>query len=970
MKKFNQKCLPLLCMMILSFCSNAQYIITGTVIDEVSKEPLVAATIYAKGTTTGAVTDISGKFFIKIPDNVRAIVVSYVGYSSKELVVDNTTKDVVVLMKEGVELENITVIGSRNQTRTKLETAVPVDVIPIAQLINDVGQVEINQILTYLAPSFQSSRQTISDGTDHIDPASLRGLGPDQVLVLINGKRRHQSALVNVNGTVNRGTVGTDMNAIPASAIERIEILRDGAAAQYGSDAIAGVINIVLKQETDRLQVSTLFGTHKAGDGNTVQTSVNYGFKFAEKGFMNVTGEYSDRAETNRMKEWEGPVYFSPTGTSLTATDPLKSQPLVYQNSIAPKSTKTYKQLDDSTFAAKGTNRSTYRMRIGNSAVRSAGVMYNASYPLSSTGAEIYSFGGFNQKSGNAAGFYRLPTAGTNNTTLYPNGFLPEINTDIRDVSFVLGVKGQIKGWNVDLSNNFGRNNLDYRVSNSLNASLGAGSQTAFNCGGFSYTQNIMNFDAAKLFKFFERTSIAFGGEYRNENYKIFAGEEASYRNYGLKEQVVIDTLTTKDAAGKVTKTPYFSNKTVDILGKAGGAQVFPGFRPENVTDQSRNASSVYIDAETDFTKNFMVATALRFENYSDFGQTLNYKIASRLKIGKIFSIRGATSTGFRAPSQQQKYFTATSTLFQDGVPFEVGTFPNNSRAAQLLGIPTLKQETNLNYSLGFTARPMENLEITVDAYQIDIKNRIILTGQFGNATDPLLDQTQKDRQKVISGELAAANVQRAAFFTNAVDTRTRGVDMVVSYNLKFTNTHYIKFVAAGNLAQNKVKTTADGKAALNITDKLRGLEPVFFNREDQSRLEVANPRGKANLTIQYVNNRFNIMVRNAYWDRVVYLHPEDGDATRWVVNATTGARETRDQIFKPRLITDLTVGFQVTKSLNLSIGANNLLDIYPDKHKHFTNYDYGRFAYSRRVTQFGFNGAYYFARLRFNLKS
>lgn len=955
---------------MLFFSSNlllniyAQHLIQGSVLDITTKEPLIAATVYVQGTTTGAITDASGKFFLKVPDAITSIVVSYTGYTSRVIPIDPTMNDIIVELKEGVELENIVVIGSRNQTRTKLETPVPVDVIPISQVINEVGQVDVNQILTYLAPSFQSSRQTISDGTDHIDPASLRGLGPDQVLVLVNGKRRHQSSLVNVNGTVNRGTVGTDMSAIPPSAIERIEILRDGAAAQYGSDAIAGVINIVLKQEAAALQAASMLGVHAEGDGQVVQAGINYGFKLAEKGYVNVTGEFSDRGFTNRMKEWEGPVYFTPAGTSTTAIDPAKSQQIVYNNSLAPKSTKTYRQLDDSVFAAKGTDRSTYRMRVGNSAIRSSGLMYNASYPLSTNGAEIYSFGGLNVKNGNAAGFYRMPTAGTNVLSIYPNGFLPEINTSILDRSFVVGVRGQLKGWNLDLSNNFGKNSLDYRISNSLNTSAGAGSQTSFNCGGFAYTQNLMNFDASRLFKVFERTNVAFGAEYRTERYQINAGEEASYRNYGLKQQVVIDTIV---QGGK--KVPYFVNKTVDILGKAGGAQVFPGFRPENVTDQTRTAASAYLDLESDLTKHWMVGMALRFEDYSDFGQTLNYKVASRYRFNKTFSLRGATSTGFRAPSQQQKFFSATSTLFQDGVPFEVGTFPNNSRAAELLGIPKLKQETNVNYSLGFTARPLENIEITFDAYQIDIDNRIILTGQFGNVNDPLLDATQKAKQGLIAGELQAANVQRAAFFTNAVDTRTRGLDLVIAYNKKFTETRFIRFVFSGNLAQNKVKTNRDGNIELNITNKLAGLEPIYFNREDQSRLEVANPRGKANLTIQYQRDRFNVMLRNAYWDRVVYLHPEDGVESRWVVNAFTGQRETRDQTFTPKVITDLTLGYQLTKNVNFSVGANNLLNVFPDKHTHSANYDYGRFEYSRRVTQFGFNGAFYFARLRYNLR-
>jgi iron complex outermembrane recepter protein len=941
-------------LLLCHFTLQAQYIISGNVLDEKTKEPLVAATVYAKGTTVGVVTNIEGKFYITVPNGTNTIVVSYVGYSSKEVPVSPGMGDVIVNLEEGVELENVVVIGSRNQTRTKLETAVPVDVIPIAQVINEVGQVEVNQILTYLAPSFQSSRQTIADGTDHVDPASLRGLGPDQVLVLVNGKRRHQSALVNVNGTVNRGTVGTDMSSIPATAIERIEILRDGAAAQYGSDAIAGVINIVLKQETERGQFGTMYGIHAAGDGQMVQASTNYGFKLAEKGFVNVTGEFSDRGFTDRSDEFKGTIYSDAY---------LKN----------PKTNPEGAVNQDELLAKRGLTRDDFSLRAGNSAIRSSGVMFNAKYPLTFNNAEIYAFGGYNFKNGRAAGFYRMPGDNRNVTDIYLNGFLPEIHTAIEDRSMVTGVRGQINGWNLDLSHNVGQNGFRYRVENSLNASALAASQTSFDAGGFAYKQNVMNFDASKPFKLFERANVAFGAEFRTENYKINRGEEASYKNYGLKTISTPDTFI--NSAGK--KVPYISTKTVDVLGKPGGAQVFPGFRPENETNQTRTASSAYIDLEADLTNALMVATALRYENYSDFGQTLNYKVASRYRFNEKVSVRAATSTGFRAPSQQQKYFNATSTLFIDGTPFEVGTFPNESRAAQLLGIPKLKQETNVNYSAGFTFRPSTNLELTIDAYQIDIKDRIILTGQFGDATSPLLNQEQKDRQKVIAGELIGANVQRAAFFTNAVDTRTRGVDVVASYTLPFAKNHYLRFIFAGNLAYNRLKKDDNGKVnydkgtpILNTTDKLRGLEPIYFNREDQSRLEVANPREKGNLTIQYANNKLNVMLRNAYWGQVIYLHPNDAIEANWVANTfANNAKQSRDQTFAPRVITDLTIGYQMSKNLNFSVGANNLLNVYPDKHTHSNNYDNGNFPYSRRVTQFGFNGAFYFARLRYNLR-
>ena len=288
--------------------ADAQRTIQGRVITSETSTPLIEATVQVKGTLVGTTTDADGRFSLYVPSGASSLVFNFTGYVSQEVPIG--TKTVInVSLSEGLELENVTVIGSRNATRTKLETPVPVDIIPISIIINEVGQVDLNQILNYAAPSFQSNRQTIADGTDHIDPAQVRGLGPDQVLVLINGKRRHQSALVNINGTVGRGSVGTDMSAIPASSIERVEILRDGASAQYGSDAIAGVINIVLKKEVDVLSGTITNGANTFGDGKTTAAAVNYGFKILERGFFSVTGEYVDRGATNRMEAYTGPVF-------------------------------------------------------------------------------------------------------------------------------------------------------------------------------------------------------------------------------------------------------------------------------------------------------------------------------------------------------------------------------------------------------------------------------------------------------------------------------------------------------------------------------------------------------------------------------------------------------------------------------------------------------------------------------------
>ena len=961
MIKFSTRTSSTIFLFLIAYFAQAQKNITGTVYSGIDKKPVPEAIIVVKGTNLGTVADDNGSYALTVPLDAKILLFTYVGYQSVEVRIG---EELVInaILEEGVDLNNVVVIGSRNASRTKIESPVPVDIIPIRSVVNEVGQVDINQILHYAAPSFQSNRQTISDGTDHIDPASLRGLGPDQVLVLINGKRRHTSALVNVNGTVGRGTVGTDLAAIPAHSIDRIEILRDGASAQYGSDAIAGVINIVLKKDTRHLSAVATAGQMKAGDGTTYQGSLNYGFKLGKKGYANLTAEYQNRGATNRMKAYTGPIWFagSPTGkTSLSEFD--------YFN-VADQGGKTRQFRDDSTLANNGLNRSDFNMRVGNSAVQSYGAVLNAAYPLTEK-IEVYAFGGVNQKMGNAAGFYRLPNQGTQNAAdlyLQPNtnlplGFLPQINTNILDASGAVGVRGKIKNWDFDVSNTYGTNILRYNVGNSLNASreafrianpsLGLQPQTSFDCGSLAFAQNTTNIDFSHhTDNLFHGVNFAVGGEYRSDIYKQNNGEEASYKNYGL--------VTYKAQNGQ--------DSVVDKLRKAGGAQVFPGFRPENNIANTRTNASVYADMEADFTANFMMGIAFRYENYSDFKETQNYKLVAKYKFSSKFMVRGALSTGFRAPSQQQKFFNTTSTQFNSlGQPFEVGTFRNDSPVAQALGIPKLRQESSNNYSAGFAFKPNEAFELTLDGYLIDIKDRIILTGQFAG------DLTAKTSQdSTIFYELLRNNAQKAAFFTNAVDTRTYGLDLVTSYHLRAAK-HDFRFVLAANY--NRSLVVGDVKT----TDLLKGKENIYFNREDRSRLEVVNPDMKATFSVNWKYGKWWAMLRNVYFGRVSYIDPNvtvDGTPRLFDnVNNQTGQivekAVTLDQTFAPKVVTDLTVGYQLTKNLNFSIGANNLLDVYPDKQTHSVDVSYGRFDYSRRVQQFGFNGAFYFARLRFDLK-
>jgi len=921
-----------------------------SVTDE-NNEPLPGVNVIVKGTSTGGTTDASGNVTIDAPDNA-ILIVSYIGYKTQEISVGIRTSIAIKMAPDANQLQEIVVVGSRNQNRTVLESPVPVDVINVEDLAINSPQINVNQLLNYVAPSFTSNTQTISDGSDHIDPASLRGLGPDQVLVLINGKRRHTSSLVNVNGTFGRGSVGTDLNAIPVASIKRIEVLRDGAAAQYGSDAIAGVINIVLKESINELSMSVTTGANVSrnsegsADGETTQINLNYGLPIGDGGVINFTGNFDTRGYTNRMIEWEGKIFED------------YNNPAAYPNP-------TGVDITDAELALRGLQRSDFNMRVGQSAIDNAGLFINLKLPLGNN-AEFYSFGGLTYRQGEAAGFYRLPYQSRTVTDIYPNGFLPEINSNINDESLALGIKGEINDWKIDFSNSYGSNSFQYQIENTLNASLGASSPTSFNSGGFSFSQNTTNFDVSRFYNnIFSGFNLAFGAEYRVENYQIFAGEEGSYTNYGLASWQVSnggDSTLVVDNQGPVN-TVFGLNGT---SARPGGAQVFPGFSPDNAVNAYRSNIGAYVDAEADLSENFTLTAALRYENYTDFGSTFNWKTSFRAEIVDGWALRGAASTGFRAPSLHQQNFNSTSTIFVDGVPSEVGTFTNDSRPAQLLGIPKLKEETSNNYSIGFTGELTDNLSITVDGYLIKIADRIVYTGQFSgvdrnadadgdgirNEIDTNDDSPDGDKPPgtpddwEINDLLAAANATAASFFANAIDTKTQGVDIVIAHKASFGLTKL-----RTSLAATFSKTTLEGD--VNTSPALESKVDTYFDETSRIFLEEAVPRTKINLTFDLaLNDKFNIMFRNVYFGQV-------SEATNNVAN---------QQEFAAKVVTDLSLNYKISDNFNFVVGSNNLFDVYPDEAIE-ANRSGGRFNYSRRSQQFGANGRFLFAKVAFTLK-
>ncbi|AXT49957.1 TonB-dependent receptor [Aquimarina sp. BL5] len=853
----------------------SQRIVTGTVTDT-SGLPVPFVNIVEKGSNKGTTTDDDGKYTIAVDENA-VLVFSFVGFQTQEIPVGTNDK-IDVVLSEGEALSTIIVVGSRSPKRTATDTPVAVDIIDMQDIVTKSGKIEINELLQYSAPSFNANKQSGSDGADHIDPASLRGLGPDQTLVLINGKRRHSSSLINIFGTRGRGNSGTDLNTIPATSIKRIEILRDGAAAQYGSDAIAGVINIVLKDNIDKLSGSISYGAYntnakgdfpdgtpntdgnrldtendgnrladdKSLDGGSVKVTANYGVGIGEKGYINFTTEYLSKNKTLR------PGF-------------------------------------------------DFRRGFGEAAIDGFNFFANASIPLSDK-TELYAFGGRNYRDTDAFAFTR--NGGERVVTeIYPNGFTPRITSNIIDNSISAGVRTETdNGWKIDLSNTWGKNNFHYFIEGTLNASLEENSPKEFDAGGHSLSQNTINLDFSKYYpKITKGLNLAFGAEYRTENFIIFAGEESSYATYDVNGLPITDPATQTQPIDPVSGDP-----------RSGGSQGFPGYSPANEVDRSRSNLSLYADAELDVTDAFLIAGAARFENYSDFGSTINGKLAFRVKASDNINLRASVSTGFRAPSLAQIYYNLRFTDFQGGVATETLLSPNNSPVTASFGIDRLKEETSLNGSLGVTAK-LGDFSATVDGYYIDIKDRIVLTGTF-EATD-------------------FDNVNEAQFFANGVDTETVGMDVVLSWksNYDFGTLSALLAGNVNNMYITSINTNLD-------TD-------IFFGKREQGFLLASAPRSKFALNLNYNNDKFNAGLGLTRFSDITLVDFDDNE-----------------DIYGAKITADLTVGYELTDQLKLTIGGNNITNEYPDQQDDLTEAG----GYWDAV-QMGFSGAYYYARLDFN---
>ena len=774
------------------------------------------------------------------------------------------------------QVEEIVVTGTRTEGRTRLESLAPVDVISDKALTRQ-GTTELGAALATVAPSLDFPRPSITDGTDSVRPATLRGLSPDQTLVLVDGMRRHTSALVNVNGSIGRGSAAVDLNSIPTIALDKVEVLRDGASAQYGSDAIAGVINLHLREarsggsltgtygiyDTD---VDTARGHRHKSDGPTYTLAGYQGIALGADGFLTISGEYRYRNPTSR-----GDLDPRVTPSKVTSRygDPQEDDRSLYVN---------------------------------------AGIPLNADWKL-------YGFSGYQKRYTNSAANPRLATNANNVAAIFPGGFLPLITTNIDDFTAGGGVKGDVDGFTVDAGIVYGYNRVDYGVRDSVNASLGANSPTVFNAGQMKYDQYVANLDVTKQLDFglAKPATLAFGAEHRRESYAIHAGDTASY---------ILGPFATK----------------------AAGAQGFPGFRPSNEVDKHRHSEGLYVDLDAPITDKFDVDAAVRYEHFSDFGSTTNGKLSARYAVTDAFALRGTVSTGFRAPALQQQYFTATSTNFIliNGVntPVEVGTFPSVSPIARALGGKPLEPEKSKNYSVGgvFHQGPFE---LTIDAYQIDINNRIVLSENIQGA--PTGTPTAVAIFNLINPP-GTSGLGAARFFINGVDTTTKGLDVVGRYRLNTDEAGVFDFTLAANFNKtsvNKVPTTAQ-LSALPVP-------PILFDRGNRLTFERGTPRQKETASLDWSMGPFAATAKATYYGNV--LIPNNAATLDYNAGSHT--------------LVDLEVRYSFPMGLNLAAGANNLFDEYPNKTpvNVNTNGPIGFPSYS----PFGFNGRFLYTRLTYN---
>lgn len=814
-----------------------------------------------------------------------------------------------VVFAQDETIEEIVTLGSRAPGRVSSDLPVAVDSFSEEDL-EATGETEVGRMLQKLAPSFNFSSSSISDGTDALRPATLRGLGPDQTLVLVNGKRRHQAALIHINNSVGRGTAGTDMNAIPAAAIKRVEVLRDGAAAQYGSDAIAGVINIILKDDSDGGLAAVSFGEYSEGDGANTNIDLYKGFSLGDDGYLSFTANYRDRERSSRANPQGGCLYggcVDTDGNGYLEPAPGNEQREVNSPSRDP-------------------------FRIGDADSEQFAIVLNAGFELGD--GELYGFMTYSGRDGNSGAFNRNPAGSgaalDDGENVIPDGFLPNIESQIDDLSYNFGYRIDFEDESsIDLSYTHGRNKIDYTTSNTVNysfvnelnfgqdvsdADIRANIPREAFAYGIKLGLTTINLDyttpiGSDLF-------FAMGAEIRKDEYTVTAGDEYSYTDYDTFEGA-----------------PLYAQNA------GGGTQGFGGIGPASAADETRNIVSFYGDLEWSPSDKLLLGAALRYDDYEISGDTINGKLAGNYAITDALRVRAAVSTGFRAPSMQQLYFSNISTQFIGGLPIETGTFRNDSVVAQAIGIPDLQEEESQNLSLGFVWDISDRWNLTVDWYSINIDDRIVISSNLGEGLSPALDAA-----------LEATGSGGGQFFLNAIDTETSGVDIISTFgDISFLGGD-MEILFAANFTDTEITDI------FSNTPTLASIPPdVIFGGFQPSVIETWQPKSRVNLSAVY--NLRNWTVNLGFFNYGEYTTIDDVPQT-----------------YSAETLTDLRINYEFNNGVNVYLSGNNIFDVTPDEVTNSSSRgglfesapgleDMASptvFKYSRRSAPFGFNGAFW----------
>ncbi len=881
----------------LSTCIGfSQQVVTGVVSDS-EGSPLPGVNIIEKGTSTGSITDFDGKYSIEVSSPESILVFSYVGFNKKEVPV-NSQSVINITLSSGSQLDEIVLVGSRALPRSNTTSSLPVDVLPAKELAS-TGQITFDKALQYKIPSFNTVQTPVNDATSLLDPYEIRNMGPSRTLILINGKRKNLSSLLYTQTSPGRGETGSDISAIPTDAIKRVEILRDGASAQYGSDAIAGVMNIILKDNAEDGSVTLRTGITSEGDGENVGISLNNGASIGEnKGFFNYTVDFSKVSLANRPGDVDALGEFIDFG-----------------------GTRVGERLEDiNSFLSRRPDAGNIN---GSPETAAAKFLVNGGYDISEN-TEFYMNAAYVYKKVNSFANYRTPYWRDIQdfdylADFFPNGpggsydgYLPTFEGDLNDYNATIGFKTKRNGWNYDLSYTTGGNSQDYSVNNTHNGNtvlspltwndansdgivdpgevIGGtdlyreNSPISFDPGGTIFRHSVGNIDVAKLIN--DQISIGFGAEFRTEVFEITEGDLASY--------------------------------------DGGGSDSFGGNRPENSGKFNRYNFGGYFDISADITEDFLVNGTVRLEDYSDFGQAFVWKLSSRYKfLEDKLTLRASVSTGFRAPTLHQIYTQRAQFSFVPGQGIQVGGLVNNvSPQARLLDIPQLDAEESTNITVGIGAKVNKNINFTIDYYNIQVEDRIVLSTEITgtDAGNTPLDQILQDN-----------NLNDVSFFVNGIDTRTSGIDVVANYKNIGLGSGKLGFSLSGNYV---IENERDGDVNNPALVEQAGQSVV--NETQEALFFTSRPEFKVILGANYDIGKFSFSLNNTVFGPTKFRNIGLQDVEQFLdltpVAADVDGQSDLSVEFLTKVVTDLGINFNATDEITIALNVNNILNILPER--------------------------------------